>query len=291
MSTSRSTWSGMTLVFVPPCATVGANVVCVHACQCRAIPSGQFGESAVEPGGIEERGRHFGVEVHPLHELTPRLVDLRLGPVLGDASHDLGRGHERVVGVERLRSVSGRPVHADLGPERALLPHQHGEPRSGRRRDLEAARLREHVVGVHRVALVVEQPVGTPGAERLFVGDREVDQRALGPEPTVGESAEGNRLRGGEVEHVDRAVDPRRSRRPRRLRTGRDSSRRGSRARRRCGPSASASARRDPFLRFSPPGSGGRAAARRSRGRPRRRDNRRAGRRCGSPPPTRPCRR
>jgi hypothetical protein len=46
MSTSRSTRSGITFVFVPPCTTVGANVVCVHACQWRAMPSGSS-ESAL----------------------------------------------------------------------------------------------------------------------------------------------------------------------------------------------------------------------------------------------------
>ena len=39
MSTSRSTVSGMTFVFTPPCRTVGANVVCVQACTMRASPA------------------------------------------------------------------------------------------------------------------------------------------------------------------------------------------------------------------------------------------------------------
>ena len=38
MSTSKSTRSGMTLTLVPPRTTVGAKVVCVHACACRASP-------------------------------------------------------------------------------------------------------------------------------------------------------------------------------------------------------------------------------------------------------------
>ena len=59
---------------------------------------------------------------------------------------------------------------------------------------LEPTRLGEHVVGVHRVALVVEQPVRAPHALCLLVGDREVDQRALGPEPAVGQTAERDRL-------------------------------------------------------------------------------------------------
>ena len=113
---------------------------------------------------------------------------------------------------------------------------QHREARPCRRRHLEPARLGEHVVGVHGVALVVEQPVGAPGAERLLVGDREVDQRALRAEPAVGEAAERDRLRRGEVEHVDRAAAPHEAVDDLGARTGRGSSRRGSPARRRCGP-------------------------------------------------------
>ena len=55
MSTSRSTRSGMTLVFVPPWTTVGANVVCVHAWDWRAIPSGSSASAPSKSSGLEER--------------------------------------------------------------------------------------------------------------------------------------------------------------------------------------------------------------------------------------------
>ena len=44
MSTWSSTRSGMTLVFVPPCTTVGANVVCVHECAMRDEPERELGD-------------------------------------------------------------------------------------------------------------------------------------------------------------------------------------------------------------------------------------------------------
>ena len=77
MSTSSSTWSGITLVFVPPCTTVGANVVCVHACAWRASPSGSSASAPSKSSGSRSAAVISGVEVHALDELAPRLVDLR----------------------------------------------------------------------------------------------------------------------------------------------------------------------------------------------------------------------
>ncbi len=48
MSTSISTRSGMTFVFVPPCTTVGANVVCVHECAMRAEAERQLVDRLAE---------------------------------------------------------------------------------------------------------------------------------------------------------------------------------------------------------------------------------------------------
>jgi hypothetical protein len=64
------------------------------------------------------------------------------------------------------------------------------------------------VVGAHGVDLVRRQVVGTVRAERLLVGDGQVDQRAVGPEALVGQPAGGHRHRGGQVEHVDGAAAP-----------------------------------------------------------------------------------
>ncbi len=157
-------------------------------------PERQLGQHAVEVVGAQERPGDLGIEVHALDELAPRLVDLRLGAELGDPADHLGRSDQRVVGAEGLRAVPRRAPDPDLGPERALLRHENREARAHRRRDLEAAGLGQHVVGVDRVALVVEQPIGAPPAQGLLVGDREVDQGAAGPEPAVGEATEGDRL-------------------------------------------------------------------------------------------------
>ncbi len=52
MSTSSSTRSGITFVLVPPWATVGANVVCVHACQWRATPTGSSASASASPSSL-----------------------------------------------------------------------------------------------------------------------------------------------------------------------------------------------------------------------------------------------
>ena len=57
-----------------------------------------------------------------------------------------------------------------------------GSFRPDGRRDRDAAGLGDDVVGPDRVALVVDEVVRAPGAERLLVGHREVDERALGAE-------------------------------------------------------------------------------------------------------------
>ena len=131
MSTSSSTWSGITLVLVPPCATVGANVVCVHV-PMTGEAEGQLSQRVGEVLGVEQRVGDVGVEVHAFDEQPPRLVDLRLRLVLGDAAHHLGGGDQGVVGAERLGAVAGRAVHPDLRPERALLRHQHRQARTFR---------------------------------------------------------------------------------------------------------------------------------------------------------------
>ena len=122
--------------------------------------------------------------------------------------HDLRRGHDRVVGAERLRAVPGRPVDPQLRPERALLRREHREPRPFRCRHLVSTRLGEHVVGVHGVALVLDEVLRTPGPERLLVGDCEVDEGALRREAGARQPAEGNRLGRREVQHVDRPAPP-----------------------------------------------------------------------------------
>jgi hypothetical protein len=55
---------------------------------------------------------------------------------------------------------------------------------------------------------VLEEPVGTPPTEGLLVGDREVDQGSLGTEAASSQATDGDGLRRGEVQHVDRAASP-----------------------------------------------------------------------------------
>ena len=51
MSICRSTRSGITLILVPPWAMVGANVVCVQAWNCRAIPTGSASHASMNRSG------------------------------------------------------------------------------------------------------------------------------------------------------------------------------------------------------------------------------------------------
>ncbi len=204
-----STWSGITLVFVPPWITVGANVVCVHEYTTRDRPSGsvagEIAQLVVLRGG--RRGTRAGTACPRRSRATCRRSG-SAGRYSCEAPHDLGRRDHGVVGAERLRRVPGRPAHSELRPVRALLVDHHRQAGAHRRRDLEAARLGQHVVGVHRVALVLDQPLGAPRAQRLLVGDGEVGERAARLEAGVGEPPEGERHRGGLVEHVDGAAPP-----------------------------------------------------------------------------------
>ena len=110
MSTSSSTRSGITFVFVPPCddrrreRRVRARV---H--DGATSPSGSSASASRKLLGVEQRLADLGrVAACPSTNWRHDVVDLGLGPVLGDAPHDLGRGDERVVGAERLRPVPGR---------------------------------------------------------------------------------------------------------------------------------------------------------------------------------------
>ena len=144
------------------------------------MPDRQLGERAVELVGVEQRAPISGSRPMPSMKRRHASWICVCGLVLGEAAHDLGRGDERVVGAERLRPVAGRArARVSFDQNVPFSPTSTGRRVPVGRRHLEPARLGEHVVGVHRVALVLEQPVGAPRAVRLLVGDREVDQRAL----------------------------------------------------------------------------------------------------------------
>ena len=55
---------------------------------------------------------------------------------------------------------------------------------------------------------MVEHPLRSPHAAGLLVGDTEVDEVALRLEATAGEVSEGDRHRGGQVQHVNRSATP-----------------------------------------------------------------------------------
>ena len=69
-------------------------------------PDRQLLAEVGEGGFVEEAFVPLGPEVDAFDEATPRLVNVRRGPVLGETFHDLGRGDEGVVGAERLRSMA-----------------------------------------------------------------------------------------------------------------------------------------------------------------------------------------
>ena len=75
MSTSTSTESGITLVLVPPWMTVGANVVCVHACAWRASPIGSSSQKSASVSSVEQVRVPLRPEVDALDEAAPRVVD------------------------------------------------------------------------------------------------------------------------------------------------------------------------------------------------------------------------
>ena len=193
MSTSMSTTSGIVFVFCPPCTTLGDMVVCVSAWHIRATGTGMCSRVA----------KIVSVEVRPSRISSGRSIAATwarqmssmwaAGRYADEAAHDLGGLDQCVVGAERHRSVSGRPVHSESAPGEALLAdvHRHrsvtvvadGRP---------ATEFGQHVVGVDRVPVVLDHPLGSPDAAGLLVGDAEVDEVALGSEP-LGRRAAGTR--------------------------------------------------------------------------------------------------
>jgi len=155
MSTSTSTTSGITFVLVPPWMIVGANVVWVHACAWRAT-NRQFLAEVVQRALVEQPRIPLGSEVDTLDELSPRVVDHRRRSIFGEAAHDLGRGHERVIGAERLRRVARRAAHRDATPVRTLLADDHRQARAFRVRLLETAGFGHDVVGGDRLVFARE---------------------------------------------------------------------------------------------------------------------------------------
>jgi hypothetical protein len=146
--------------------------------------------------------------VQRLDVAAPGIEDACLGPVLGQALHDLGGGDERVVGLERPGAVAGGAVHDQAAPVAALLAHRHLERVTGLGRDRHATALGDDVVALHGVGVMLDEMAGAEEASRLLVGHGQVDQGAARAPAAGGEPPRGHRHRRGEVQHVDGAAAP-----------------------------------------------------------------------------------
>ena len=126
MSTSSSTRSGITLIFVPARMMVGAMVVWVQAWAWRASPTrGSSSQNCVDPVGVEQGPGQIRREADPGDEPGPGLVQLGGGTVLVDAADHLGRLDQRVVRPEGLTAVARGAPDRQEAPEDALLAHDH----------------------------------------------------------------------------------------------------------------------------------------------------------------------
>ena len=100
------------------------------------------------------------------------------------------------------------PVTRKRAPEGALLADDHRQAHASAEIHGKAAGLGEHVVGDDVLTLVVDEVVGSVGAEGFLVGDTQVDERSLRLEPRRREVLERDRHGGSEVEHVDGSATP-----------------------------------------------------------------------------------
>ena len=119
-----------------------------------------------------------------------------------------GGADERIVGPEGAGAVARCPANAKPPPCNTLLTDVHANDRRFGRTGVQSSVLGQDVVGLDRVGVVIGHPLGAVGRARLLVGDAEVDQVTLRAESRVGQVAERDGHRRGEVEHVDRATAP-----------------------------------------------------------------------------------
>ena len=140
--------------------------------------------------------------------VLPHLGELGRRAVLGDATHDLGRLDQRVVGAERHRTVTGRAAHGEPAPADALLPRRQGDLGALRRVIRHPAELGQHVIAFDGVPVVLRHPLGAVGAAGFLVGNAEVDDVALGAITAADDVAESHCHRRREVEHVNGTASP-----------------------------------------------------------------------------------
>ena len=149
-------------------------------------PRVERGDRLVDPGRVAQRRPQVVGQVEAGELGRPQVVEAGHTPVLRQAAHHLGRGHERVVRPVRHRPVAGRSADPQAQPGEALLGDADGDPPhavgTGRR---PPAGLGEHVVGTDGVPVLVDHVLGAPPPAGLLVGDAEVDQRAPRAEPLV----------------------------------------------------------------------------------------------------------
>ena len=154
MSTSISTWSGITFVFVPPLMIVGANVVCVHACAWRAKPIGSSSQKSCSLSSSSRFAFHSGPKS------TPSMNRRHVSWIIVGGRYSASRRTTSAAVTSALSVRNG--CDAWPGVPCTVMRHQY-EPFSptitGRRGPsalghLEAAGFGDDVVGHHRVALV-----------------------------------------------------------------------------------------------------------------------------------------
>ena len=169
----------------------------------------QRGEGVVDRRRVRQGRAQVVGDVQRCQLRLPQVAEVRRRSVRGQAADDLGRRDQCVVGAVGHRTVTGRAGDPQAPPRDALFGdvdrHVAGAVVVDRR---PPARLGEHVVGADRVPVLVDHVLGAPLPAGFFVGDAEVDQRALGPEALGRQLAERHRHRRRDVEHVDGAAAP-----------------------------------------------------------------------------------
>ena len=247
------------------------------SCGCRRgtggpCPSGRASSASTKPVGVEQRRGDLVGQLHPLDEAAPDVVDLG-----SRAGSRRCAARPRPPSRARCRcgraGTRGRACRATRSVHQCepFSPTMHGQAHvavgAG---DRDAAGLGDDVVGADGVELVLGEVLGAPGARAPPRRPRPGRSACpSGRNPESASRCDGDGHRRGEVEHVDRAaapdlaVDELAAERIAAPAVG------VGRARRRCGPSAAASARRVACPRCGPRGWRGRARARSARGRDR----------------------
>ena len=120
----------MTLVFVPPWATVGAMVVWVQAWNWRAMPGGRSARASTRRSGSSSGAVTSSGSAMPAEERRQVSWMWVSGLVVGQPLHDPRRGDQGVVGVVGQRGVPGVPVTRSVHQHDPFSPTSTGSRRS-----------------------------------------------------------------------------------------------------------------------------------------------------------------